>query len=129
MAKVYTIANRIFLFLQPQLLRLSGKIRSLILEEVKVSRESKVTTAEIEIPASSNLIARSLNFIDIEIRCELLEVVDPVALSDLGTDSLMSLSIVERFREGFELNFASILQWLTHNRESQIMSLKMQEIY
>ncbi|KUJ15366.1 ketoacyl-synt-domain-containing protein [Mollisia scopiformis] len=74
--------------------------------DVKVSKKNK-TTAKINIPVSSNLIAQALTIIASEVGCETTELVDPIALSDLGVDSLMSLSIAGRFREELELDFAS----------------------
>ncbi|KAH6673078.1 hypothetical protein B0J14DRAFT_701044 [Halenospora varia] len=58
-------------------------------------------------PKSSGLTHRALLIIADEIGCEMSELVDPIQLTDLGIDSLMSLSISGRFREELELNFNS----------------------
>jgi iterative type I PKS product template protein len=74
--------------------------------DAKVSKKNKSTT-KLDIPVPSNLIAQALKIISTEVGCEISELVDPIALSDLGVDSLMSLSIAGRFREELELDFAS----------------------
>ncbi|KAK2629894.1 hypothetical protein QTJ16_000714 [Diplocarpon rosae] len=73
------------------------------IEVTKMTKASK----KLEIQVTSNLVARALRIIADEVGCELSELADELSLSDLGVDSLMSLSISGRFREDLELDFSS----------------------
>lgn len=57
--------------------------------------------------SARNITSQALEIIASEVGCEMSELADPIELSDLGVDSLMSLSISGRFREELELNFSS----------------------
>jgi iterative type I PKS product template protein len=79
-----------------------GKASNVELEVIK-----KAKTTRIDTGMTSNLTAQALLIIANEVGCEISELVDPIQLSDLGIDSLMSLSILGRFREELELEFHS----------------------
>ncbi|TVY82326.1 Conidial yellow pigment biosynthesis polyketide synthase [Lachnellula suecica] len=77
---------------------------------------SRVTTQKLQIKeksttytgvSASAVTNQALQIIASEVGCEISELVDPIQLSDLGIDSLMSLSISGRFREELELNISS----------------------
>jgi iterative type I PKS product template protein len=73
----------------------------------KPSKKTKTVT-KLEITTTTNtLTSKALDIIASEVGCDRSELVDAIDLSDLGVDSLMSLSISGRFREELELDFAS----------------------
>jgi len=74
--------------------------------ELEVTKKTKTST-QIDTQMTSNLTSKALLIIANEVGCETSELADPIALSDLGIDSLMSLSISGRFREELELEFQS----------------------
>lgn len=76
------------------------------LVELEVSKKNKTST-RIDTQMTGNLTSKALLIIANEVGCETSELADPIALSDLGIDSLMSLSISGRFREELELAFQS----------------------
>lgn len=57
----------------------------------------------------SSLISRALDIIAAEVGCSLTELDDNILFTDLGVDSLMSLSITGRFREELEVNVSGAL--------------------
>ncbi|KAF4632140.1 hypothetical protein G7Y89_g5985 [Cudoniella acicularis] len=58
-------------------------------------------------PKLTGLTNQALLIIANEVGCEMSELADLILLTDLGIDSLMSLSISGRFRKELELNFNS----------------------
>lgn len=74
--------------------------------EFKVTNKVK-NTSKLQITTATSLITKALEIIASEVGCDMSELVDSIDLSDLGVDSLMSLSISGRFREELELDFAS----------------------
>jgi acyl carrier protein len=77
---------------------------------------TKISTRKLQIKekATTNTTAstkvvtsQALQIIASEVGCEMSELADPIQLSDLGIDSLISLSISGRFREELELKFSS----------------------
>jgi iterative type I PKS product template protein len=74
--------------------------------EVEVTKKAKTST-RIDTQMTGNLTSKALLIIASEVGCEISELADQIALSDLGIDSLMSLSISGRFREELELEFQS----------------------
>jgi thioesterase domain-containing protein/acyl carrier protein len=74
--------------------------------ELGVTKKAKTST-RIDTQMTGNLTSKALLIIANEVGCETSELADPIALSDLGIDSLMSLSISGRFREELELEFQS----------------------
>lgn len=60
-------------------------------------------------PSMAGIIAKSLNIVAVEIGVDLSELADAVRFSDLGVDSLMSLTISGRFREELGLDIHSTL--------------------
>ncbi|KAG4438918.1 hypothetical protein IFR05_005598 [Cadophora sp. M221] len=85
-----------------------GPAKSLPAREIEVAKKARLTS-RLEIQATSNLVAQALKIIADEVGCEMAELADPIELSDLGVDSLMSLSISGRFREELELDFPAQL--------------------
>jgi iterative type I PKS product template protein len=75
--------------------------------DFEVTKRAKTTTRIDTAIATNNLTAKALLIIANEVGCETSELADPIQLSDLGIDSLMSLSISGRFREELELEFHS----------------------
>jgi iterative type I PKS product template protein len=77
--------------------------------------QTKISTQKLQIKekattytsASNVVTTQALQIIASEVGCEMSELADPIELSDLGIDSLMSLSISGRFREELDLNFSS----------------------
>jgi iterative type I PKS product template protein len=78
--------------------------------EFEVTKKAKTAT-KLQTSVPSNLTTQALLIIASEVGCEISELADPIQLSDLGIDSLMSLSISGRFREELDLDFAA--QFLT----------------
>jgi iterative type I PKS product template protein len=75
--------------------------------EMEVTKKAKKVSTRVDTQMTGNLTSKALHIIANEVGCEISELADPIALSDLGIDSLMSLSISGRFREELELEFQS----------------------
>jgi len=78
---------------------------------VKQVEQTKVTVKKVKKvePFSSGLTVKALNIIATEIGVEPSELADAIQFSDLGVDSLMSLTISGRFREELGLEVHSTL--------------------
>jgi iron transport multicopper oxidase len=78
---------------------------------VKQVEQTKVTVKKVKKVESfsSGLTVKALNIIATEIGVEPSELADAIQFSDLGVDSLMSLTISGRFREELDLEVHSTL--------------------
>lgn len=92
-----------------QVITRSQMSRSKSGNQVKMSNtKTTKNTSKLQITTSTNsLTSKALEIIAAEVGCDMSELVDSIDLSDLGVDSLMSLSISGRFREELELDFPS----------------------
>jgi iterative type I PKS product template protein len=85
----------------------SAKTKSTVKKTVR-SVVSKSAAAAVPMPVGGqSIIEQALTIIAEELGCDISELVDPISLSDMGIDSLMSLSIAGRFREELGLDISS----------------------
>ena len=66
-----------------------------------------VTIVPVSAVGGRSVTGQALNIIAEELGCDTSEIVNPISLSDMGIDSLMSLSISGRFREELGLDISS----------------------
>ena len=79
-----------------------------VVKQVEKTKVSVKTVKKVQ-PSATGLTVKALNIIATEIGVEPSELADAIQFSDLGVDSLMSLTISGRFREELNLEVHSTL--------------------
>ena len=83
------------------------KTKSTIKKTLRSVLSKPATAPAMGVVDGQSVTGQALAIIAEELGCDISELVDPISLSDMGIDSLMSLSISGRFREELGLDISS----------------------